>query len=45
VAASLKDAAGKAWAEEADAAQAIAAVNEMEAREVEENATVVILDD
>jgi hypothetical protein len=45
VAAFLKDAADKARAEEVDAAQAIAAVKEMEAWEAEANAPFFIHDD
>jgi hypothetical protein len=41
----MKDAADKARAEEDEAAHAIAAVEEMEARDVAGNATIVILDD
>lgn len=45
VVASLKDAADKERAEEDEAAQAITAIKEMEAREAAGNATVIILDD
>jgi hypothetical protein len=41
----MKDAANKARAEEDEAAQAIAAVEEMEAREAAGNARIVILDE
>jgi hypothetical protein len=45
VAASIKDVAEAARAEEDEAAQAIAAVKEMEAREATANAPFVILDE
>jgi hypothetical protein len=45
LAASLKDDADKKRAEEEEKASAIAAMKEMEAREAEENATIVVLDD
>jgi hypothetical protein len=44
LAASLKDDADKKRAEEEDKAAAIAAVKEKEAREAEENATIIFLD-
>ncbi|KAK1594917.1 hypothetical protein QYE76_059249 [Lolium multiflorum] len=45
LAASLKDDADKKRAEEEDKAAAIAAVKEKEARDAEENATIIFLDD
>ena len=45
LAASLKDDADKKRAEEEEKATAIAAVKEMEAREAEENTTIIFLDD